>query len=124
MRKRTFEHNGAKITVHASTGGDLLDRQYIIQVMNADDSNLRHLNRVFEFAKIVTQTEKVSGKLGVKIPSVDAPPEELRKAFDMLMEGDGELLLNFQRACREVDQAPGDPDLHETIDEDSADPKS
>lgn len=109
-RQHTFTHNDLTITVHTRTGGDELDAEVVYSQMIGNDAAPTALwYRGSTFARIITQTDSVTGALGFTLPDALALPSERKAAYDALMERTDGLVKRWRVELDAVDAPPGEP---------------
>jgi hypothetical protein len=110
-RERTFTYGSLTITVRRKTVGTAMVRDSIRWV--AETVNLPGVSEgvrdgyAMFFARIVSQTTALEGPL--RLPDPAASPQELRAAFEVFCQWDGNLLDEWIDQIRLVDRSPGDP---------------
>ncbi|MHC4620647.1 MAG: hypothetical protein ACYTEQ_23105 [Planctomycetota bacterium] len=124
-RKKTFEHNGAKITVRESLGIDKMDmavyRRFVREGILADqievdpkDILLHDIdwNRIINFVAIVARTLEIKGKMpnNFKLPSASSTEEEWYAAYWAFLFLPGDLIDLWDDELIAIDKTEPDPE--------------
>lgn len=110
-RTHSFTHGDLTITLHTRTGGDELDADVVFSNVYLGLPAKGAFNyRAQTFARIVTQTDGVTGDLGLTLPDAMASAAEHQAAYTALMARTDGLVRRWQRELDAVDKAPGDSD--------------
>ena len=111
MLKKTFEFNGAKITVRRGKVRDRLMVNATIGKLGLDTEDLGDYTAKRFFARLIAQAQVVEGDLGFVFPTLADSEEALAASFEDFMELDGGLYDELEQALYEVDRPLNDPDL-------------
>ena len=130
VNRKTIKIHEAEVTVRNSTAWTVTDaetvqRKLILALGKDVDENGITYRRVTDiqgarlglFVLMLCNTEEVRGDLGFDWPLPSASADELIRAFNEV--GDcltGDEIDRWQKALREVDTPPGDPDLFPSAD--------
>lgn len=123
IQRKTFEINGAHVTVRSSSGFTESKRQAVMHSLFRALGTLDEDKKVYivsddliiplaMFSTFVVHTEKIEGDLGFEWPSAGADGETLKAAlfaFDECMPPGAD--TKWSQAIEECDTPPSDPDL-------------
>jgi hypothetical protein len=111
MMERTFEIDGAKLTVHSATVRSRITRDVLISTLAG--RNPGQAVEVVMFADLVAQTTLDGGDLfGWALPSASDTEDVLQASFDAWLALPASVYDDWQRAIRLVD-VPRLPELDE-----------
>ncbi|MHC4558864.1 MAG: hypothetical protein ACYS80_16350 [Planctomycetota bacterium] len=122
MPDKTFEYNGAKITIRHSTGRDALYAPVLnydlVESLKADKASKGQEAEIlrFEWASIIWYTSilmrsTVEGKLPFEWPDYNTiTAEQLFDTYNALMDGDIELVTLWRDAAKKADLEVIDPE--------------
>lgn len=102
MLSKTFQYNGATVTVKRATVRSNLREHFVFRAFNIDpDTNEMELLELQTFANFMTLAE-VKGSLGFDLPQLPASPDEIKAAFEQFMNMDAAFYDQFIAVAREV----------------------
>lgn len=105
MQQTSFTWNEATVTVKQPTIADQLNAEWIADTVRGDtpyEPNMGYLRRLF--GEFLTTVQHVEGDLGFPLPTISAPAEELRDAFNAWQAADPSLLYEWRIANRALEQ--------------------
>lgn len=120
--QRQFTHHGAVITLRRRTNGDLIDAELITNLLmdGADPAQKRAWVRRYlqarNYAATLVSITHVEGDPGFVLPSIDAPEEDIRAAFDAWLADDSGFYTVWNSAMLLVNAPPGDIDTSPAAD--------
>lgn len=127
-RKKTFEYNGAKITVRESLGIDKMDmsiyrrfvRGQLLEERNNGNSKKNQVtvlgdidwNRILNFVLFATRTTSIEGKMTVefRLPTSEDDEQVWYDSYWQFLSLPGDLIEKWDDALIDVDKVEPDPE--------------
>lgn len=118
--RRSFDYQGATITIHRARNADELDAELITSIlMEGTDAEQRawmqRWHRARRYADMLVSVDAVDGDPGVLIPEATAPVDALRAGFEAWLN-EGGLYAAWKAAYAVVNAPVGDVDTSPVAD--------
>lgn len=112
MHSKTFQFNGATITVAPETGAAYIDRQIAQNTLGVfkPDADMRTVNYRLQFAAVYAQSA-IEGHLGFEWPTDPFDEDTMLAACDAWLALPGNVVAQWLTAINTANIPPNDPDL-------------
>lgn len=111
MRTKTFQLNGATITVAPETGDMYIDCMVAESILKGDDSVPINVNVKYNRFALAWSRSTIDGDLGFAWPESPNDADEMRAACEAWLELPGLEIERWLTEIEIVNRSPNDPDL-------------